>query len=63
MKKKKKNEERYVITPKGLLLIATADSKDTWDELALHCYRNNFNAILIDANGGEFIKVEKGDFA
>lgn len=58
MKRKKKVEEAYSITPKGLIDLATTDNKDIWDDLELYCYRHGFNAMLVNAYGGEFIKVE-----
>jgi hypothetical protein len=56
--KKEKSKETYFITPKGLIGLATTDNKDIWDDLELFCYRHGYNAILVNRDGGEFIKVE-----
>jgi len=56
--KKKKQEETYSITPKGFIEYSISDSKSIWDDLELYCYRHGYNAILINKDGGEFIKVE-----
>ena len=51
MRKNRPKKEVYILTPKGLIggLI--------WDQLELYCYRFNYNAILVNKKGGEFIKV------
>jgi hypothetical protein len=57
----KKKEPRFQLTAKGLIQLATNDeeiTQDIWDELELHCYHNDFNAILIDPEGGKFVKIE-----
>jgi len=57
---RKKKEDTYQITPKGLIGLAMCDNKNScWDELELYCYRYGYNAILIDNNGGQFIHIEK----
>lgn len=55
---KKKVVEAYRITPKGLIGLATTENTDIWEDIELFCYRHGYNAILVDQNGGEFIKVE-----
>jgi hypothetical protein len=58
MSKKNTKTESYRVTPKGLIGFATMDNKDIWDDLELFCYRHGYNAILVNRDGGEFIKVE-----
>lgn len=55
--RKEKSKETYRITPKGLIGTATTYNKDVWDDIELFCYRHGYNAILVNQNGGEFIKV------
>jgi len=57
--KKKNNEESFCITPKGLIMLSTIENTNIWNDLELHCYRYGYNAILINKDGGEFIKVKK----
>lgn len=56
-KKKKPSEETYQITPKGLMWSETGDDK-AWDSLELYCYRNQFNGVLVDKDGGKFVNIE-----
>jgi len=55
---KKKVDETYRITPKGLIDFATTENSDIWENIELFCYRHGYNAILVNRDGGEFIKVE-----
>ena len=57
MKKRKQHKEEYIITPKGLFECALSENKDIWDDLVLFCYRHDYNAILINKEGGEFINA------
>ena len=59
--KNKQREEKYILTAKGVMVLTPIDSEladSIWKELELHAYRRDYNAILINADGGEFIKVE-----
>jgi hypothetical protein len=55
---KKKVDETYIITPKGLIAFATPENSHIWEDIELFCYRHGYNAILVNRDGGEFIKVE-----
>lgn len=58
----KKDKSVYQITPKGIISLAANDDQRTqaiWDGLELYCYRNGYNAIIIDKKGGQFVKVER----
>mgnify|MGYP001308145432 CR=1 FL=1 len=59
--KKKKQEEVYNITMKGLMGMCPGIDEyqinHIWDSLELYSYRNGVNAILI-RDGGIFVEVE-----
>ena len=60
--KKKKVNETYKITPKGLISLNAGELTDAiWDALKLYCYENNYSAILVNKEGGKFINVELVD--
>jgi hypothetical protein len=57
---KKKAEERYLLTPKGLLGLHVGLDKvdNVMDNVELFLRRNNFNAIILDeVQGFIFAKV------
>ena len=69
MKKKKIKEERYSITPKGLMHYALGREFDmtigddqlsnVMNDIELYLRRNNYNAIILDDNEFIFATVEK----
>lgn len=60
--KKKKVEEKYKITPKGIIYLCVNDEKNTdliLDSLELAARREECNALLFTPDGGEFVYMEK----
>ena len=57
----KKIEETYMITPKGVIALHTNHEEATkiMEALELQALRMKCNALLIDSDGWEFIKVDK----
>jgi len=55
---KKKVDKTYIITPKGLIAFATPKNSHIWEDIQLFCYRHGYNAILVNRDGGEFIRIE-----
>lgn len=51
-------EERYVITAKGLIHLCLEEGKsDIYEQLELHALRHGYNAIILNPEGGKFVKV------
>jgi len=59
---KKKQEPIYEITPKGVMMLETNDTKlaeTIMDSLELQALRRNCNALLINSEGWAWINVSK----
>lgn len=50
-------EEKYMITPKGLFNLYNSD--EMYDKLVLQLMRSEYNGIVVENGELEFIKLEK----